>query len=130
MSSNIHRDNGVGAVARLLIATAVATTLVGVTLASVLAAPIDDLSAAKAATARFNSVTQADRGGYGLPPGGPLHECIAAFDGTGAMGFHLINARLLDGGIDAAGPEALVYAHGSSGKVKLGARDYVIFPGC
>jgi len=127
MNSNIHRATGVGAVARLLIATALAATLVGVTLAGVMAAPVDDLSAAKAATARFNSVTQADRGGYGLPPGGPLHECIASFDGTGAMGFHLINGSLLDGVIDAAAPEALVYAPDKNGKLKLVALEYVIF---
>ena len=73
--------------------------LLCVTLASALAAPVDDLSAARAASARFNSVTQAAAGGYGLPPGGPLHECIASFDGTGAMGFHMINGSLL-GAID------------------------------
>ena len=98
-----------------LAATLVAAVLFCVTLASALAAPVDDLSAARAASARFNSVTQAERAGYGLPPGGPLHECIASFDGTGAMGFHLINGSLLDGTIDAAAPEALVYAAGRTG---------------
>ena len=35
--------------------------------------------------------------GYGLPPAGPLHECISSLDDTGAMGFHYINGSLLDG---------------------------------
>ena len=112
---------------RLLAATLVAMSLLGLSLVSVLAAPVDDVSAARAATARFNSTTQAERGGYGLPPEGPLHECIASFDGTGAMGFHLINGSLLDGVIDAAAPEALVYAEDRHGKLRLVALEYVIF---
>ena len=112
---------------RLLVATVVATTLLGVSLASALAAPPSDLDAARAATARFNSMKQAERAGYGLPPGGPLHECIASFDGTGAMGFHLIKGALLDGVIDAGQPEALVYAPDENGKLKLVALEYVIF---
>jgi hypothetical protein len=112
---------------RLLAATLVASALLGVTLASALAAPVDDLSAARAASARFNSTTQAERGGYGLPPGGPLHECIASLDGTGAMGFHMINGSLLDATIDAAAPEALVYAPDEDGKLKLVALEYVVF---
>ena len=112
---------------RLLAATVVAAALLGVTLASALAAPVDELSAARAATARFNSMGQAERAGYGLPPGGPLHECIASFDDTGAMGFHLINGALLDGVIDASQPEALVYAPDQTGKLKLVSLEYVIF---
>jgi hypothetical protein len=112
---------------RLLAATLVAAALLGMTLASALAAPVDDLSAARAATARFNSTTQAERAGYGLPPGGPLHECIASFDGTGAMGFHLIKGALLDGVLDAGQPEALVYAPDDGGNLKLVALEYVIF---
>jgi len=101
--------------------------LVGVTMATVLAAPPNDLNAARFATARFNAMGQAQRAGYGLPPGGPLHECIASFDNTGAMGFHLINGSLLDGTVNAAAPEALVYAPDKHGKLKLVALEYVVF---
>jgi hypothetical protein len=112
---------------QLVAATLASAILIGMTLASALAAPVDDLSAARAASARFNSTSQAERAGYGLPPGGPLHECIASFDGGGAMGFHLINGSLLDGAIDAAAPEALVYAPDQNGKLKLVALEYVVF---
>ncbi len=112
---------------RLLVAGAAGAILVGVMLATALGASASDLTAARFASARFNSIGQAERAGYGLPPGGPLHECIASFDGTGAMGFHLINGGLLDGEIDAAAPEALVYAPDKHGKLKLVALEYVVF---
>jgi hypothetical protein len=115
------------AVGRLLVAVVVAVVLVASTLATVLAMPSNDLDAARFASARFNAIGQAERAGYGLPPGGPLHECIASFDGTGAMGFHLINGSLLDGVVDAARPEALVYAPDARGKLKLVALEYVVF---
>lgn len=90
-------------------------------------AAADDLQLAKAATARFNSLAQAAEAGYGLPPEGPLHECIAAFDGSGAMGFHHINGALLDTTIDPTQPEALVYGPDGHGNVHLVALEYVVF---
>lgn len=112
---------------RLLAASTTGAILVVATLATAIAAPPSDLNAARFASARFNSIGQAERAGYGLPPAGPLHECIASFDGTGAMGFHLIKGALLDGVIDASQPEALVYAPNEDGKLKLVALEYVIF---
>ena len=111
---------------RLQTALILAITLVAITFTTVLAAP-SQLSIAKGATARFNSLVQAGEAGYGLPPEGPLHECIASFDNTGAMGFHYINGNLLDGVIDPAAPEALVYAPDKHGKLKLVALEYVVF---
>lgn len=111
---------------RLLAATIMAIVLAGVTLASALAKP-SDLQLARAATARFNSIEQAEAAGYGLPPEGPLHECIASFDDTGAMGFHLINGSLLDTTVDPSQPEALVYAPDANGTLKLVAVEYVVF---
>jgi hypothetical protein len=114
-------------IVRLLAATAGGAILVTLTLATAMAAPPSDLNAARYASARFNSTGQAEHAGYGLPPGGPLHECIASFDNTGAMGFHMINGSLLDGVVDAAAPEALVYAPDKHGKLKLVALEYVVF---
>jgi len=111
---------------RLAVATLLAITLGGLTLASALAKP-SDLQLARAATARFNSIAQAEAAGYGLPPEGPLHECIANLTGPGAMGFHLINGALLDTTVDPANPEALVYAPDKHGKLKLVAVEYVVF---
>jgi hypothetical protein len=87
-----------------------------------------DLAAARAATAQFHSLRAADRAGYALLPApAPLHECIASFDNTGAMGFHYINGALLDADVDVAHPEALVYAPDKHGKRKLAALEYVVF---
>ena len=82
----------------------------------------------RAATARFASLKQAAKAGYGLPPApAPLHECISSFDGSGAMGFHYINGNLLDTTVDPTKPEALVYAPDANGKLHLVALEYVVF---
>jgi hypothetical protein len=87
-----------------------------------------DLSSVRAATARFHSLNQAARGGYGpFPAGVPLHECIASFDNSGAMGIHYVNGGLLDNTLDANHPEVLVYAPDAGGKLHLAALEYVIF---
>ena len=111
---------------RLLAALGIGVLLASVTVATALAGR-SDLDRARAATARFNSLTQADKAGYGLPPEGPLSQCIASFDDTGAMGFHYINGNLLDGTVDATRPEALVYAEDANGKLRLVALEYVVF---
>lgn len=103
-----------------------ALILAGAAFATV-SAGTSDLDRARAATAPFNSLNQAAKAGYGLPPGGPLSLCIASFDGTGAMGFHYINGDLLDGEIDPTRPEALVYAEDQNGKLRLVALEYVVF---
>jgi hypothetical protein len=89
---------------------------------------LSTLNEARAATARFNSLNQASKSGYGLlPEGAPLHECIMSLDGTAGMGFHYINGGLLDGTVDATQPEALVYAPDGNGQLRLVALEYVVF---
>jgi hypothetical protein len=122
------RRSAVGSPYRIgLVLAVVAAGLLVLAQAVPAGASADDLQFAKAATARFNSSTQAAEAGYGLPPDGPLHECIAAFDGSGAMGFHHINGALLDTTIDASEPEALVYGPDGHGNVHLVALEYVVF---
>lgn len=88
----------------------------------------DPVQQAKRATARFNSTVRADAAGYGpFPPGVPLHECIMALDSSGGMGFHWVNGTLLDGMLDPANPEVLVYAPKANGRLDLVALEYVIF---
>ena len=111
---------------RVAFAIGLAAILAAATFSTV-SARRSDLDIARAATARFNSIEQAERAGYALPPEGPLHECISSFDNTGAMGFHLINGSLLDTTVDPAQPEALVYAPDKHGKLKLVALEYVVF---
>jgi hypothetical protein len=94
----------------------------------VVAVSSDHLQAARSASARFNSLERAADAGYGpLPSGVPLHECIAAFDGSGAMGFHWLNPSLLDTTLDPVQPEVLVFAPDGRGNLKLVALEYVVF---
>ena len=111
-----------------LAATALAIIAIGsLAIGGAVAAP-SSLTAARAATARFHSLSLAGSAGYGQPPApAPLHECISSFDNTGAMGFHYINGGLLDADVDVTHPEALVYAPDKHGKRKLVALEYVVF---
>lgn len=115
-------------IGRLASALIIAITLAAVTFSGVLARR-DDLGSAKAGTAAFHSLQQAEAAGYALPPEGPLHECISS--DSGAMGFHYINGALLSGDeaavADPARPEALVYAPDRNGTLRLVAVEYVIF---
>jgi len=108
-----------------------AAALAAMALASVAiggASARSDLSSVREATARFHSLTQAGRAGYGaFPAGVPLHECISSLTGAGAMGIHWVNGNLLDGTLDPNKPEVLVYEPGADGKLHLVALEYVIF---
>jgi hypothetical protein len=96
--------------------------------AGVAAQSEEELAAAREATEAFRDVAAAEEAGYGLPPEGPLHECIANLDGPGAMGFHYINGDLVgDTDLDPTTPEALVYAANADGELELAALEYVVF---
>ncbi|MGH7385973.1 MAG: hypothetical protein ACREKG_12430 [Candidatus Rokuibacteriota bacterium] len=105
-----------------------AAALVAVAVASSALAGNDLVKEARTATARFNSVTQAERSGYGpFPAGVPLHECIMALDDSGGMGIHWVNGNLLNDELDELTPEVLVYAPRPNGLLELVALEYVIF---
>lgn len=92
------------------------------------AAEEEDLAAARAGSEEYSDVEAAEGDGYGLPPDGPLHECIASLDDTGAMGLHYINGDLVgDVELDPATPEALVYEPAADGGLTLVALEYVVF---
>ncbi|MFU8860583.1 MAG: hypothetical protein ACNA8K_09175 [Cyclonatronaceae bacterium] len=78
--------------------------------------------AVKAATARFNSMTQAARAGYMDP--GPGH-CVAV-PGLGAMGYHWVNMDLVDPVFNPLEPEALLYAYDKNGNKKLVGIEYIV----
>ena len=82
------------------------------------ASPADDLQAAKAATARYHSIGQAERDGYVL--GSPCTSSPA-----GGMGFHYENHELMaDPALDPTQPEILLYAPGPSGRLQLVGIEY------
>jgi hypothetical protein len=109
-------------------AAALAAALCAALLLSSAAGAAAPFGGVRRATARYHSLVQAERAGYGpFPAGVPLHECIAAFDGSGAMGIHWLNPGLLDTTLDEQRPEVLVYAPDARGKLRLAALEYVVF---
>ncbi|MGH2446020.1 MAG: hypothetical protein ACRDGD_08280 [Candidatus Limnocylindria bacterium] len=114
---------------RVLLAITAALMVAALVVPAAIAAR-DPVQQAKAATARFNSIVQAQKLGYGpFPEGVPLHECIMSLDaGGGGMGFHWVNGTLVSNAIvDELHPEVLVYAPRDNGKLQLVALEYVIF---
>jgi hypothetical protein len=88
----------------------------------------EPVALARAATAQYRDVQLAEQDGWALPPDGPLHECIEALDGPGAMGLHYINGELAgDTVLDVTQPEALVYEPTADGGRELVAVEYVVF---
>ena len=85
------------------------------------------VSEAAPATARFHDLDKAVAAGWSFRlPDVTGATCIAQ-PGEGGMGVHMVNTSLLDGTIDAAAPEALVYEERSDGRLKLAAVEYVVF---
>jgi hypothetical protein len=88
-----------------------------------------DVSAVRAATARFHDIDTAIASGYGQ-----LRDAagIACIDNqpTGTMGVHYVKGALVgDATVNALTPEALVYEPGPNGKLRLVAVEYVVFQG-
>ncbi len=84
----------------------------------------DQLVAAKAATAKYQSVAKAEADGYHTVPGADGKPvCVSSPDG--GMGIHYENQALMaDGVLDIRRPEELVYAPVAGGKLKLVAVEY------
>ena len=75
--------------------------------------------AVKGATARFNSLVQAEKAGYL-----PASPCISS--PAGGMGYHYVNELIVDPVFDPLNPEALVYAPDENGKLRLVAVEYIV----
>jgi hypothetical protein len=76
---------------------------------------LDDL---RTATARYHSVTQAEKAGY--------VEFLDCFDSpAGGMGQHYVNLGALDGTVDPLAPESLVYEVVDD-KLKLVGVEYIV----
>ena len=74
------------------------------------------------ATERFKDVSAAEREGYGL-----MFGCVSGGD-WGAMGLHYVNLPLvLDGDLDAAQPEIVIYEPTPSGRLRIIGADYLVF---
>ena len=72
-------------------------------------------------TERFSEVSVAESEGYGL-----LFGCVSGGD-YGAMGLHFVNFPLVvDGTIDAATPEIVLYEPASNGRLRITGADYLV----
>ena len=78
------------------------------------------LLAVRRATARFHSTAQAIAAGYE-----PDDHCVSV-PGLGGMGFHWVNPSLVDPVFDPLKPEALLYATGPGGNLRLVAVEYIV----
>jgi hypothetical protein len=83
------------------------------------------------ATAAYHDVAAADDAGYSFElPDVAGNTCIAdrSTPPEGAMGVHMVSlGRVLDGDIEVAEPDALVYERRNNGTLKLVAVEYVVF---
>lgn len=91
----------------------------------------DDLAEVRRATAQFHRVDAAIDAGYELGyvngAGNRIITGCVAHPTAGAMGYHYFNKELVDDlTIDVLKPEALVYAPGADGGLKLVAVEYVV----
>jgi hypothetical protein len=79
------------------------------------------INTVREATERFKQVEVAEREGYSLQFG-----CVSGPD-SGAMGLHYVNFDLvLDGELDAAHPEIVIYEPLPGGGVQLVGADYLV----
>jgi hypothetical protein len=73
-------------------------------------------------TEQYKNVAAAESAGYALAFG-----CVSGEE-AGAMGLHYVNMPLvLDGQIDAARPEIVIYEPVGNGQVRLVGADYLVF---
>lgn len=91
----------------------------------------DELAQVRAATARFHRVEEAIEAGYELGwvngSGVRIITGCVAHPTAGAMGYHYINAELMDDLVaDPLGPEALVYAPAPDGGLRLVAVEWIV----
>jgi len=112
---------------RALLTVAGAVVLL-LTTAAVATADNDGLSAARAATAQFHRLDAAKAAGYTVEVA-DLNgiTCIDDIVGhTGGMGIHFLNPSLLDGSLDEANPELVIYEPTKNGEMRLVAVEYLV----
>jgi hypothetical protein len=78
------------------------------------------LKSVRTATSRFHSTTQAIKAGY------VADEHCVSVPGLGGMGYHWVNESLVDPVFDPLKPEAVLYATGAGGKLRLVALEYIV----
>jgi hypothetical protein len=80
----------------------------------------DLLKSVRRATSRFHSTTQANMAGHESED-----HCVSA-PGLGGMGYHWVNPSLVDPIFDPLKPEAILYATGPGGNMRLIGLEYIV----
>jgi hypothetical protein len=81
----------------------------------------------RAANEQFRDVSKAESAGYGIFRDKNQIACIE-LSGVGGMGVHYVNQQYVgDAVVDPLKPEAMVYAEGGGGALKLAAVEYIVF---
>ena len=78
------------------------------------------LQSVRRATAKFHSTAQAIASGHV-----PDDHCVSV-PGLGGMGYHWVNSSLVDPVFDPLKPEAVLYATGPGGNLRLIALEYIV----
>jgi hypothetical protein len=110
-------------IGKILLGMGLVVILISLIVTAASASDQTELAKVRKATIKFHRLEVAQKAGYDLREG--LDHC---FDnpGVGAMGFHYINADMLDLKLNALQPEAMVYAPGPKGQLRLGAIEYIV----
>jgi hypothetical protein len=82
---------------------------------------------ARKATSAFGDIEAAKAAGYAVQVADAAGIVCISEPGQGTMGIHMLNPALLDGTVDEAKPELLVYEPGHKGRMKLVALEYLVF---
>jgi hypothetical protein len=78
------------------------------------------LKSVRSATAKYHSTAEALNAGH-LPD----DHCVSV-PGLGGMGYHWVNPSLVDPVFDPLKPEAILYATGPGGNLRLVALEYIV----
>ena len=89
--------------------------------------PHPDVRQARHATAAYHEVEAAESDGYTAVVTDLSGATCIDEPGAGAMGIHYLNPVLLDGAVDPAAPEVIVYEPRRDGSLKLVAVEYLTF---
>jgi hypothetical protein len=109
---------------KLLLAACASAALLLVGAAAA-AAEDGGLSAVRAGTAQFQRLDAAKAAHYDTKVI-DVDGIACIDDPTGGMGIHYLNGHLLDGTIDAATPEAVIYEPTPDGRMRLVAVEYIV----
>ena len=80
----------------------------------------DGIAAAQRATARYHDVDAA------LADGWVADDHCVEFPPLGGMGYHYLNPGRLDGVVEAAAPEVILYEPQRNGRLRLVAVEYIV----